>query len=38
MKSLERYWFGDIALARPYLVLRAVLTLLAFDIWINMMP
>ena len=38
MKSLERYWFGDIALARPYLVLRAVLTLLAFDIWLNMMP
>jgi hypothetical protein len=38
MKPLERYWFGDIALARPYLVLRAVLTLLAFDIWLNMMP
>jgi hypothetical protein len=38
MKSLERYWFGDVALARPYLVLRFVLALLAFDTWLNMMP
>ena len=38
MKALERYWFGDLALARPYLVLRFVLALLAFDTWLNMMP
>jgi hypothetical protein len=38
MKPLERYWFGDVALARPYLVLRLVLALLAFDTWLNMMP
>jgi hypothetical protein len=38
MKPLERYWFGDVALARPYLVLRFVLALLAFDTWLNMMP
>ncbi len=38
MKALERYWFGDVALARPYLVLRFVLALLAFDTWLNMMP
>ena len=38
MKALERYWFGDVALARPYLVLRFVLALLAFDMWIDMMP
>ena len=38
MKPLERYWFGDVALARPYLLLRMVLTLLAFDTWLNMMP
>ena len=38
MKPLERYWFGDVALARPYLLLRFVLGLLAFDTWLNMMP
>ncbi len=38
MKPLERYWFGDVVLARPYLLLRFVLALLAFDTWLNMMP
>jgi len=38
MKPLERYWFGDVALARPYLLLRVVLALLAFDTWLNMIP
>ncbi len=38
MKPLERYWFGEVALARPYLLLRFVLVLLAFDTWLNMMP
>ena len=38
MKPLERYWYGNVALARPYLLLRLVLVLLAFDTWLNMMP
>jgi hypothetical protein len=38
MKPWERYWFGDVALARPYFVLRFVLVVLAFDTWLNMMP
>ncbi len=38
MKALERYWFGDVALARPFLLLRFVLALLAFDAWLNLIP
>lgn len=38
MKPLERYWFGDVALARPYLLVRFVLALLAFDTWLNLIP
>lgn len=38
MNGLSRYWFGDVALARPYLVLRFVLATLAFDAWLNMIP
>ena len=38
MKPLARYWFGDVALARPYLVVRFVLAMLAFDSWMNLMP
>ncbi len=38
MKPLARYWFGDVALARPYLVLRFVLATLALDAWLNLMP
>lgn len=38
MKPLERYWFGDVALARPYTLVRFVLAVLAFDIWLNMIP
>jgi hypothetical protein len=38
MTSLDRYWFGPVALARPYLVVRFVLVLLAFDTWLNMIP
>ncbi len=37
MKPLTRYWFGDVALARPYLLVRFVLTTLAFDCWLNLM-
>ena len=38
MKTLGHYWFGEVALARPYFVLRFVLGLLAFDLWLNMIP
>ena len=38
MTPWERYWFGDVALARPYLVLRFVLLVLAFDTWLNLIP
>ena len=38
MRPLERYWFGDVALARPYLLVRLVLALLAFDTWLNLIP
>jgi hypothetical protein len=38
MKALEDYWFGDVALARPYLMMRFVLGVLAFDLWLNMLP
>lgn len=38
MKPLERYWFGDVALGRPYLLVRLVLALLAFDTWLNLIP
>lgn len=38
MKALQRYWFGEIALARPYLLVRLVLAVLAFDIWLNLVP
>ena len=29
----ERYWFGSVAAIRPYLLVKAVLLLLAFDMW-----
>ena len=38
MKSLERYWFGDVALARPYLLTRILLGVLTVDVWLNLMP
>ncbi|MGB5813189.1 MAG: hypothetical protein WBG86_21825 [Polyangiales bacterium] len=38
MNALARYWFGDVALARPYLVTRFILATLAFDVWLNMVP
>jgi hypothetical protein len=38
MKPVEEYWFGKVALARPYLLIRLVLALLAFDIWLNLVP
>jgi len=38
MKALEDYWFGEVALARAYVLLRFVLCVLAFDLWLNMLP
>ena len=29
----DRYWFGPVAAVRPYLLVKAVLLLLAFDVW-----
>jgi Vitamin K-dependent gamma-carboxylase len=34
----ESYWHGPVAAVRPYLLLRGVLLLLAFDLWYLMMP
>lgn len=36
MTSLDRYLFGPIAAVRPYLLLKAVLALLALDAWVVM--
>ena len=30
----ENYWFGPVAAIRPYLLMKAVLLLLAFDMWL----
>ena len=38
MKSIGEYWFGEVALARPYFLVRFVLGVLAFDLWLNMLP
>jgi hypothetical protein len=38
MRPLERYWFGEVALARPYAVIRFALAVLALDVWLNMIP
>ena len=34
----EGYWHGPVAAARPFLLIRGVLLLLAFDLWYLMMP
>ena len=34
----DRYVFGDVAAVRPYLLLRCMLLLLAFDCWIDLIP
>jgi len=30
----ERYWFGSVAAIRPYLLMKATLFMLAFDLWV----
>lgn len=37
MRPLDRYWFGEVALARPYALIRFVLAVLAVDVWLNML-
>jgi HTTM domain len=34
----ERYWFGSVAAIRPYLLMKAVLFMLAFDLWMVRLP
>ncbi len=34
----ERYWYGAVAAVRPYLLARAFLLLLAFDVWLLLLP
>jgi hypothetical protein len=34
----ERYWFGPVAALRPYLLMKAVLFMLAFDLWLVRLP
>jgi hypothetical protein len=34
----ERYWFGSVAAIRPYLLMKAMLFMLAFDMWIVRLP
>jgi hypothetical protein len=36
--ALERFFFAPVAPARPYLLIRGVLFLLAFDCWIGLTP
>lgn len=38
MNSWERYWFGPVAAIRPYLLIKAVLLLLAVDLWLLRVP
>ncbi len=34
----DAYWYGTVPAVRPYLLLRAFLLLLAFDVWILLLP
>lgn len=34
----ERFWFGPVAAVRPYLLMKAVLLVLAFDVWLVRVP
>src|SRR3990172_13187717 len=33
MSLWDRYWFGSMAAIRPYLLVKAVLIMVAFDVW-----
>jgi HTTM domain len=34
----ERYWFGSVAAIRPYLLMKTILFMLAFDLWMVRLP
>ncbi|MBO6933993.1 MAG: HTTM domain-containing protein [Deltaproteobacteria bacterium] len=36
--GFDRYFFGQVAAVRPYLLLRLTLLLLAFDCWVDLIP
>ena len=38
MKALERYFFAGVDPVRPWLLLRSLLLLLAFDCWLDLVP
>ena len=38
MNAWERYWFGPVAVVRPYLLARAIYALLALDVWLVEIP
>ena len=38
MRAWDLYWFGPVAAIRPYLAMKAVLCLLAFDVWVLHVP
>lgn len=38
MTAWERYWFGPVAAIRPYLAMKVVFLLLAFDVWTHRVP
>ena len=38
MKAIERFFFTPVAPARPYLLARGILLLLAFDCWLDLAP
>ncbi len=38
MRLWENFWFGQVSATRPYLLLKGLLFLLAFDCWFNLIP
>jgi len=38
VKAVERYFFGPVAAARPWLLMKLFLLLLAFDCWVDLTP
>lgn len=38
MKAIERYFFGGVDPIRPWLLLRLLLLVLAFDCWVDLVP
>jgi hypothetical protein len=38
MSAWDHYWFGEVAAIRPYLLVKALLCMVAFDAWLVMVP